>query len=176
MRINKPLFYILSFTWGLLTTLIGAIAMLGCMVFTGKKPKRFLDCWYIKVGKIWGGVSLGPFIIADRIAGESTLKHEFGHSIQNCVFGPLWPFIIGIPSAVRYWYRKLRKKRGLKNKTKYYDIWFEKQATEWGQFNYNYRQSWKLKELVARLVYAGTSSEVSVPVTTEDKQDDNTQG
>ena len=146
---NRLLFYILSFTWGLLTTIVGAIVMLGCMIFTRKKPTRFLDCWYIKVGKIWGGFSLGPFIITDRIADLSTLKHEHGHSIQNCVFGPLWPFIIGIPSVVRYWYRKLRKKLGLRNKTKYYAIWFEKQATEWGCKLYNYRGSLKVRQLIS---------------------------
>lgn len=148
MKPNKLIFYILSFTWGILATIVGAIVMLGCIIFTKKKPMRFGDCWYIKVGKIWGGFSLGPFLIVDRVSDLSDIKHEHGHSIQNCVFGPLWLFIIGIPSMTRYWYRKLRKKLGYKNKTKYYDIWFEKQATEWGCKYYEYRESLNLKKFV----------------------------
>ena len=28
--------------------------------------------------------------------------HEFGHTFQNCLFGPLFPLIVAIPSAIRY--------------------------------------------------------------------------
>lgn len=85
------------------------------------------------VGKNHGGVSLGIVIIVPEGAIKWKLNHELGHAIQNCKYGLLMPFIVGIPSAIRYHYRKSRKKRGLLNKTGYYDIWFEKEANEYGE-------------------------------------------
>lgn len=43
-------------------------------------------------------------------------------------------FVITIPSAIRYWYRELKyHRKGLVPPTMYDDIWFEGQATRWGQ-------------------------------------------
>lgn len=28
--------------------------------------------------------------------------HELGHTLQNCLLGPLFPFIVAIPSATRW--------------------------------------------------------------------------
>lgn len=43
------------------------------------------------------GVSLGPVVIGDY--GFSIYPHEFGHTWQSRVLGPLYLFVIGIPSA-----------------------------------------------------------------------------
>jgi hypothetical protein len=42
-------------------------------------------------------------------------------------------FVITIPSAIRYWYREIRARKGLKNETGYDDIWFEGDATRRGE-------------------------------------------
>ena len=43
------------------------------------------------------------------------------------------PFVVCIPSAVRYWYREFKyHRKKLTPPTKYDDIWFEGQATKWG--------------------------------------------
>ena len=43
------------------------------------------------------------------------------------------PFVVSIPSAIRYWNRKLNyHDKGLTPPTEYDDIWFEKQATKLG--------------------------------------------
>lgn len=128
---KKTTFWILSFTWGLPMTLIGMIALLVLMA-AGKKPKQFAYCYHIEVGKGWGGVSLGPVILTSANPSVDTLLHEHGHSLQNCCFGPLMPFLIGIPSMARYWYREIRRKMGKPCTTDYDSIWFEAQATEWG--------------------------------------------
>ena len=111
--------------------IVGFIVAL-LLLCVGKRPKRWGDCFYFEVGKNWGGLELGIFFITDRYAGASTRNHEHGHAIQNCFFGFLMPFIVGIPSAVRYWYRRIRTKKGLPNNTEYDDIWFEGQATRLG--------------------------------------------
>ena len=128
---NKYLFYLVSFTWGLPLTLVGCIVAT-VLLITGHKPKKWGYCYYFEVGKGWGGLELGPFFLVNKNASERTKNHELGHGLQGCWFGPLMPFIVSIPSAIRYWYRELRAKTGKPCKTSYYSIWFEKQANELG--------------------------------------------
>ena len=136
---NKTLFYVLSLTWGLPMTLIGAVCAL-FLILTNHKPKRHGGCIYFSVCENWGGLELGLFFIVDKNESEHTKNHEFGHAIQNCKYGFLMPFIVCIPSAIRYHYRNWRTKRGLTNATDYDDIWFEREATELG---YAYEPYWR---------------------------------
>jgi hypothetical protein len=62
--------------------------------------------------------------------------------LQNLIWGPLFPFVIAIPSAIRYWYRELKYyRKGLYPDTDYDSIWFEGQATKWGNKVYNRKES-----------------------------------
>ena len=123
-------FYLLSFTWGLPVTLAGCIAALFVRL-TGRSAERVGHCFCYRIGRGWGGFSLGIFIFAAEDLDKRALWHEHGHGLQNCVFGPFMAFLVSVPSAVRYWYRRLKKnKSGLKP---YDEIWFERQATRTGQ-------------------------------------------
>lgn len=114
-------------------TLIGCVVAL-CLILTGHKAKRWGYCWYFEVGENWGGVELGVFFVANKYPSEHTKSHEFGHGIQNCYYGFLMPFIVCIPSAIRYWYREIVQRTN-PNKTlpPYDSIWFEGQATKLGE-------------------------------------------
>lgn len=128
-------FWLISLTWGSIMTAIGLIVAI-VLLITGHRPYRIGPNIYFKVGKGWGGVELGPIFITDNTPGRHTICHECGHGIQNCIWGPLMPFVVSIPSAARYWYREFLYRY---NKAKYrtlpkYDaIWFEGQATRWGE-------------------------------------------
>lgn len=101
-KTQKSIYWILSCTWGILTTLPGALVTLVLMCF-GYKPKRFGWDIYINIGNYWGGFSLGPFFFTDIKDNYDTKCHEHGHGLQNIVLGPLFIFIIGIRSVIRYW-------------------------------------------------------------------------
>ena len=131
-KLSKRAFYILSWTWGLPMTLIGAIVTL-VLKIAGKEVKKWGYCYYVEVGKNWGGLELGMFFLKDSNPSTHTNNHEHGHAIQNCYWGILMPFVICIPSAIRYWYRRIRNKLGYKILTAYDDIWFEGQATALGK-------------------------------------------
>lgn len=106
---NKFIFYLLSFTWGLPMTLIGCIVAL-VFVITGHKPKKYGYCFYFEVGNNWGGLELGIVFLTDKTPSEHTKMHEHGHGLQNCYFGFLMPFVVCIPSAYRYWLREFEHK------------------------------------------------------------------
>ena len=130
---KKILYWIVSLTWGGLMTFIGLIVAL-VLLATGHKPYRFGYTFYFKVGKSWGGLELGGLFITDSNPSLHTLCHEHGHGLQNLWWGPLFPFVIGIPSAIRYWYREIKYyRKGKVPPTTYDSIWFEGQASELGE-------------------------------------------
>lgn len=128
-------FYILSFTWGLPMSLLGSIIAF-CLLVTGHKPKLFHYFVYFEVGCGWGGFECGCFFFVNKNATLHLKQHEAGHGLQNIMFGVFMPFIVTIPSAIRYWYREVVYKI---NRKKYFtlpeydSIWFEGQATKLGK-------------------------------------------
>lgn len=136
---KKVLYWIGQLTWGIVMSLIGLITALICILFLKGKVHKNGYTIIIEVGGNWGGINLGCIslcggyttVCPDENWFQHTRRHEFGHSLQNLIFGPLFPFIVAIPSAIRYHYQNYRNKKGLPNK-EYDAIWFEGQATRWG--------------------------------------------
>lgn len=127
----KKLFYILNFTWGVIMNIFGLIGA-GAMLALGKKPIQHAGSIVFRTGHNWGGVSLGIFSFICEEADEHTLNHEFGHSIQNAILGPLFPFVVGIPSLIRCQKFNDNIRKGIPNEEDYDAIWFEGSATYWG--------------------------------------------
>ena len=128
----KKLFYILNFTWGIIMNIIGAIGAMLVMFDTGVKPIHHADNVVFKFGHYWGGVSLGIFTFMCLEADEHTLNHEFGHSIQNAIFGPFFIPLVAIPSFIRCQKFNNNIKKGIPNEEDYDAAWFEGSATKWG--------------------------------------------
>ena len=111
--------------------IIGCLAALFLLII-GKKPYRVGHTFMFYFGKGWGGLTLGAVIIVSHDCSFSTISHEYGHTVQNLIFGPFELFI-GIASAARYWYREIKRKRDPACYLPPYDsIWFEGQATRLG--------------------------------------------
>ena len=125
---HRWLYYILACTWGILLTLPGIIITLTLLII-GKKPKKYGGIYYFQVGKYWGGFEMGLMFVRDTTSWDSVNSHELGHSYQNAILGPFMPFLVSIPSAIRYWYRQYTKKA----LPAYDAIWFEGNATFVGE-------------------------------------------
>lgn len=110
------------------------------LIFKQKiKAWKFGPCYYIMIGNNWGGLEMGKcFFVAYNMGDSWTLHtkcHEMGHTFQNAILGPFMIFLVSIPSAIRYWYQRIRTKKGKSNKA--YDlIWFEGSASEIGEYFY----------------------------------------
>lgn len=81
-----------------------------------------------KSNRIKGSISLGNYIIIGTRSNKHTFAHEEGHRKQSKKYGPLYLFIVGIPSITRSIIWSLFK---LKPEN-YYKGWPEKQADELG--------------------------------------------
>ena len=120
-KIALVLFYVLSWTWGFIMSFIGlctvgVIKLYGAFTKKEYKLHKHGACYYLEVGKGWGGVELGMFFLISEGCGAHTKNHEHGHGLQNCLWGPLFPFVVCLPSATRYW---LRECEGYQNKVRF---------------------------------------------------------
>lgn len=135
--VKAIMFWLLSLTWGALMTLCGGVVALALLV-TGHKPKRFHYLIYFEVGSGWGGFELGAFFVVNKTPSLHILQHESGHGLQNIMLGVFMPFIVSIPSCIRYWWREYKIRKGLGNTLPPYDrIWFEGWATRLGEKYFN---------------------------------------
>jgi hypothetical protein len=98
---KKFLYLLLQFTWGLPQSLIGFFVYLAN---AGNGKEKFRCAFIARNGGNFGGISLGAFIVVNgKYVGEKKKRteiHEYGHTIQSLILGPLYLLIIGIPSAV----------------------------------------------------------------------------
>ena len=137
---HPKLFYILSYTWGLLTTLGGWVLYVGPRIYFGKEAEKgkFYTANYLKFGINWGGLECGTnFLVSDGMGDDftiHTLCHEYGHTCQNAVMGPFAFFLCFIPSVIRYWTRRSSKE---KQKKAYDAFWAEGSASYIGEFIYS---------------------------------------
>ena len=129
---GKFLFMLVQWTWGLPVNLIGALVYL--LLYHKCRHERYKNAFISYVPWKFGGLSMGLFIfMADsRPDGwtNNTRIHEYGHTIQCLLLGPLYWIVIGLPSAV--WcncFEGYRKKRGVS----YYKLYCESWANRWGQ-------------------------------------------
>ena len=131
---NKPLFYIIQWTWGLPVNLIGGIIYLICKAM-GRKQAKFENAYYTYLPWNQGGLSLGLFVFMkadhpNKVWTYNTHIHEYGHTWQCLLLGVFYWIVIALPSSV--WcnffegYRK-------KNNVSYYVFYPEKWANAWGQ-------------------------------------------
>lgn len=97
------LYTLLQWTWGLVQNLLGAFLFLFLnLKERGRRISYFhgaLVCsWHLS-----GSMGLGMFIFfgnssKDEASAHALKVHEFGHTIQSCILGPLYLFVIGLPS------------------------------------------------------------------------------
>lgn len=141
-------YWILQLTWGFLMTFVGLVVTLFILIFMRKKARFHRNgfSWIIEIGGNWGGLELGAmalcgnYSITNKYWYQHTRRHEFGHTIQNIIFGPFYLFVVGIPSAIRYWYQHFEQKKGRYFAPNWYDCyaWFEYLASSWGSKAINY--------------------------------------
>lgn len=76
--------------------------------------------------KYRSGLSLGSYVFVSERASLETVKHEKGHQKQSLYLGPLYLFVIGLPS---FTWASLRSLGFFKNRS-YYSFYTEKWADE----------------------------------------------
>lgn len=139
---KKILYVVIQCTWGILQTSLGFIVFL----INIKNKHYFYHGAIITERNVPSSVSLGLFVftttnpmkdkrIKNRIPDEELSKrllvHEYGHTIQSLILGPLYLIIIGIPSTLWGFLPHFQNKR---NKgVSYFSFYTEKNANYLGE-------------------------------------------
>lgn len=77
--------------------------------------------------KSCGSVTLGPYIFLSPRATDTIVRHEWGHTRQSLILGPLYLIVIGIPSII--W---AATHRAIAPNTPYFNFFTEKWANRLG--------------------------------------------
>ena len=126
-KLKKHAYTAAQWTWGLPQTLIGA-----ALYLAHRKDQHFeyrgarATAWDKDTG-----VSLGKFIFVPKSAAKSEdgflLDHEYGHTIQSLILGPLYLLLVGAPSMMWNRLPYFRNKRRRTGRS-YYSAPFESTA------------------------------------------------
>ncbi len=111
-------------TWGFVQTLAGLVVFLSC-------PGCGWSFYRGAVVTRWrrrDGLSLGLFIFVPVGEDPRLLAHEYGHTLQSLLLGPLYLPVIGLPSLTRAAWRRRGRARG----RSYYDVYPERGADRGG--------------------------------------------
>ena len=134
---KSVLYRIWQCSFGMLQTMIGLFVFLKHR----KEPHYSYHGAVVTDCKDNLNISLGLFVfVKEQKTGESperlekTLAHEYGHTIQSLMLGPLYLIIIGIPSWV--WcnvpcFRNMRRQKNIS----YYSFYTEKWADKLGEIS-----------------------------------------
>ena len=125
-RIAKTAYYLLQWTFGLPQNVLGLVFW----TFTRTDEKYRFRNAAVKRWRFGGSMGLGMFIFMGEVPlreKEYVLKHEYGHTVQSIILGPLFLPVIGLPSLL--WaslpvFSKMRARR----KISYYSLYTEKWA------------------------------------------------
>lgn len=125
---KKLLFWIWQWTWGLPQTFIGLIVFLVCC----KYPHSIYRGCIVTHWGNRGSLGMGMFLFLG-CDDPQVRVHEFGHSVQSLILGPLFLPVMGIPSFL--WCnlppcRRMRKEKGIS----YYRFYPESTANRLGSW------------------------------------------
>ena len=131
------LYRLIQCTWGLPQTLAGFILFIKYRKTKHISFKGSIVTYWPKKG----GISLGMFtFVEDRLGRQVEVQnHEYGHTIQSLILGPLYLIVVGIPSFIWCNLPYFRKKRQLKHIS--YNSFFVEKNADWIGGNLNKRDA-----------------------------------
>ena len=128
--IKTIIYKIIQLTWGFPQTAVGFVMWL---YHCARKRQHFP--FKGALGTFWDrddGVSLGMFIFVPRDADAHMIVHEYAHTIQSLMLGPLYLPVVGLCSMI--WNRNPAAGRGWRSgKSSYYDFFTERWAESIGR-------------------------------------------
>ena len=135
---TRVLYWLIQWTWGIVQNVLGGLLTL----LLRRKHARFFGA-IVTRWDFRGSMALGMFLFLGRSrqdapqgsfteAERRILVHEYGHTVQSCILGPLYLPVIGLPSllwANLPFFRQRRQKKG----RSYYSAYPERWANALGE-------------------------------------------
>lgn len=134
-RLNHIIYALLQLSWGCVQNALGIAAWLLAMVLNPKREVSFYHGAVLTRWRFSFSMGLGMFIFYGHAGTEEAaqvLVHEWGHTIQSIILGPLFMLVIALPSTIWAFvpiFGKWRKE----GRYKYTDFFCEKWANKLGE-------------------------------------------
>lgn len=124
-RISGFFCLLIQWTWGILQNIAGLVVFLANI---RKKHYLYRNCVVTEWGSKDSSMGLGMFIFLGKcdVADEKVLAHEYGHTVQSMILGPVFLFVIAFPSLFWANSRKMsdyRRRRGVSYYRFYPERW-----------------------------------------------------
>jgi len=135
--INYISYTIIQLTWGIIQNILGILLF---VILTIIKPNRTRKYYHGAIISYWRfsfSMGLGMFIFfghsnQDEEYQKQVLVHEYGHTIQSIILGPLFFFLVAIPSTTLAFLPVFANKRK-EGKADYFDLYCESWANTLGE-------------------------------------------
>lgn len=88
--------WVVQAVWGLPQTLVGAAMAMVCRT----SASRTFCSVIVREWGLGSGLSLGLFVFVPKGCSRRLLVHEYGHSVQSMLLGPLYLPVVVLPSLV----------------------------------------------------------------------------
>lgn len=136
------IYVLIQCSWGIFQTLLGFVVFL----FNIKNKHFFYNGAIVTERATPSSVALGMFVfttanpmkdkkaenkIPDEELSKRLLVHEYGHTVQSLIFGPLYLIVMGIPSTLWGFLPYFQKKRN--NGISYFSFFTESFANYLGE-------------------------------------------
>ena len=132
--IKRVLYVLLQWTFGLPQNIAGAAVYLFLTVFrkySRENRFRYRNALGIR-WKNYGSMGLGMFIFLGRMPAHAEryiLTHEYGHTLQSLMLGPLYPLAVSLPSLI--WaglplFEKMRREKRIPYSRLYCEGWADR--------------------------------------------------
>ncbi len=130
---KKIVFCVLQFTYGIIQNIVGLVVFIW---YRKERHEKFFEgiVTFVDADNLsWGGISLGCFIFINAKREVNTINktivHEYGHTIQSALLGPLYFLVIGLPSFI--WcnssrFKKMRQDKNISYFSKFPENWANK--------------------------------------------------
>ena len=127
-KVNHLVYWLLQLSWGLIQNVVGFGIFLVLHILDFKREKHFYHGAIVTMWKYPFSMGCGMWIFLGHKGKnvEKVLVHEYGHTIQSIILGPLFMPVVAIPSltwAFTPVFVKYRRKTGYLYTDFYCEAW-----------------------------------------------------
>lgn len=101
--VNHILYTVIQLTWGICQNSLGILLWIILSIVNPKRKREYYHGAILTHWKFQFSMGLGMFIFYGHEGADEEKEvkvHEYGHTIQSVILGPLFMFVIAIPSVV----------------------------------------------------------------------------
>ncbi|MCR5743962.1 MAG: hypothetical protein K6F92_09640 [Lachnospiraceae bacterium] len=133
--LNRIVYWILQWTWGIIQNIVGACIWMVVKLGASRGKTTLYRAAFVTPWKLKSSLGIGMFVFLgdwDEEHMRRVLVHEYGHTLQSIILGPLFLLFIGLPSFI--WaglpvFENMRRR----GRFSYYDPYFENWANVLGE-------------------------------------------